>query len=634
LLIDAQELAPVPQLKTFTPKNDLPVLADYKVMAGEEFWGKFPKFLPVTGKSLIDADKLFSLASTAGAHDKARLELVCRELRDGANIGCVGSHRSKSVSGNAPSAFDYPQQVTDAIASWVKLGFVKGPVEEKDVPPHAKINGIMVRPKPNGSVRIILNLSAPRGNCVNEGIDNGNFPATMSSTKKWLAVLEKAGRGCYMMKIDWANAYKHVRVRDLDVDLQWFSWLGRYFVELCLIFGAVSSVGIYDRTAKVVLEVVLNVCKFPADLVCQHLDDVCAAAPAGSTLLAEFEQTYRKVAAQVGVMLAPTDDPEKAFSPCKAGTVLGVCYDTDSWSWCIPAEKVSRLVHQISAALNCEYLKQGEIWSLVGRILHYAPLIPAGRFNLDYLIKANSVSDDRRYPVIMTANLKKQLNFWLLLIRVSSGFSRIPPPLDKFPAWTREVYTDAAGGSMDGIGRGAGCVSEDWWAYVPWPRKINCGVKAADGKKLSRKLSALELVGPLICVSAGHDWCRNKPVRVWVDNAGSVKIWEKGYSNTCSLCTTLVKAIATVAAGLGTHFTIQKIRRCSGSGAIMADSLSKADFYGFRQEALRAAWPLAIAPATIPTPILAWLQNPVQDDDLGQKILVHLSKFTPVLGYS
>jgi hypothetical protein len=90
------------------------------------------------------------------------------------------------------------------------------------------------------------------------------------------------------------------------------------------------------------------------------------------------------------------------------------------------------------------------------------------------------------------------------------------------PPWTRECYTDAAGGTLDGVGRGVGAVSEDWWAYIPWPRKINCGVKAADGKKLSRKLSALELVGPLLCVTAGHQFCRGRIVRVWVDNIGAV----------------------------------------------------------------------------------------------------------------
>jgi hypothetical protein len=50
---------------------------------------------------------------------------------------------------------------------------------------------------------------------------------------------------------------------------------------------------------------------------------------------------------------------------------------------------LARVVLQIEAALKVDWLRQDKMWSLVGRIMHYAPLIPAGRFNLDYLIKAN-----------------------------------------------------------------------------------------------------------------------------------------------------------------------------------------------------------------------------------------------------
>ena len=143
-----------------------------------------------------------------------------------------------------------------------------------------------------------------------------------------------------MTKVDWADAYKHVRVRAADTALQWFSWMGMFFVELCLVFGTASSPGIYDRLAKVVLGLALALSKFPRDMVCQYLDDVCAAAPAGSAALGRFREAYQQVAAQVGVKLAPEDDPDKAFAPTTAGTVLGVRYDTVAWTWEIPADKL------------------------------------------------------------------------------------------------------------------------------------------------------------------------------------------------------------------------------------------------------------------------------------------------------
>jgi hypothetical protein len=542
----------------------------------------------------------------------------------GADIGCKGAARQPTVSRNAVSTLEFAEQVTDAVADWLVSGFAAGPFHPSSRPANAKVNGMMCRQKPNGSARIILNLSAPKGSSVNDGIDSDEFPTTMSSTQKWLAVLDKAGRKCLMVKLDWASAYKHLAVRMEDIPLQYFNWLGMDFVELCLVFGCASSAGLYDRLAKVVLALVLLYSKFPPDMVCQYLDDVCGAAPAGSMDLQKFEDAYRHVASHLGVLLAPTTDPDKAFSPCTRGTVLGVCYDTMNWTWSIPQEKYARLLNQIRTADSAEKLKQHEIWSLAGRILHYAPLVPDGKFFISELIKANSFSKDRNEWVVVTAELRRQLHFWWCMLKTLNNASTIPGPT-RFPAWTIEFHTDAAGGSLLSPGHGTGGCSGPFWFYVPWGRRINCGMRGADGKRFSRKLSALELVGPLICVSAGRELCRLSPVRIWVDNAGSVSIFKKGYSTTCALCNTLVGAIARVSAALGCRVTIEKIARCSDTSSQLADFLSKGRFNQFL-DAWPADQPRSLEPAWIPPAILDWIDNPRVLCDLGDRILTDIRK--------
>jgi hypothetical protein len=106
-----------------------------------------------------------------------------------------------TVSSNAPSAFEFAAQVTDAVADWVAADFAAGPFHPSSRPAAAKVNGMMCRQKPNGSARIILNFSTPKGCCVNDGIKSDDFPTTMSSTKKWLLVLDKAGKGALIMKL-------------------------------------------------------------------------------------------------------------------------------------------------------------------------------------------------------------------------------------------------------------------------------------------------------------------------------------------------------------------------------------------------------------------------------------------------
>ena len=611
-----------PRPKTFKPKYPkIPLRAEYQSAAPPEFWTNFPCNKTYPGKPSLCAKRLKQWTDSLGCSDPARLARVMEYIERGANIGCKGAAREPSRSSNAASAYQFGPQVTDAIAEWIDKGYAFGPVPANEVPAAAKVSGIMVRPKPNGSVRVILNLSAPKGRSVNEGIDKKDFPATMSSTAAWLTVLDSAGKGCLITKTDWASAYKHICVRQEDTDLQWFAWCGMFFLELCLIFGAISSAGIFDDTNKVALDLVCRRATFPRHMVCQHLDDVCAAAAAGTDALHRFDEAFKEIATSIGIQLAPRDDHEKSFAPCTAGVVFGVHYDTISWTWAIPEEKLTRTCMLLEAAIETGSMPAKDMRSLAGKLIHVKPLVPGGRFNIDKIMRAYKAAANTDEPVEISSACRRQLRFWHLFLQVCSSRVDIPRPPGKRTAGALDAFTDAAGGTCEAVGRGTGGVLGDWWYYVPWARRINAGGWRIDGKKVGRKLSALELVGPLVVVSAAHTMCRGQTLQVWVDNAGSVEVYKKGYSRNCRLCTTLVKAMATVAAGIGCKLEVLKITRCTGTGAVLADQLSKARFRQFRETAAAASWPLQLAPARIPATLLKWLDRPFPCDRLGGDIL-------------
>ena len=628
------DLPELPPPKIFKPKFELPILKDYSKAAPKLFWTHFPSNLRKPATSLVCHKRLKSFALEAGWRDLVLLEKICSDLRNGANLGCKGEFRKAGAAKNAPSAFQDGEKVTDAIADWLEKGFAYGPVPLSDVPPSAKFSGIMTRAKPTGSVRIILNLSSPKGAAVNEGINNQDFPAVMSSTTKWLRALWAAGRKCWISKTDWSDAYKHCAVREEDLPLQWFSWLGMNFMELCLIFGCVSSAGIFDRLAKVVLFIVMFRANMPLNLVCQHLDDVCACAPASSTLLHIFDAEFIGVARDLGIKLAPRDDPEKSFAPCTSGVIFGVFYDTVSWTWALPEGKLVRLLHALKETIDADELPQEKLWSLTGKILHVHPLVPGGRYNIYHLLKANSVSTAPKFQVPITRDLKRQLWFWLSMLQVCSGRVSIPRVGDGLPPWAIEVYTDAAGGSSVNAGHGVGAVALGWWVVLPWGRAINSGRPTGDGRNLDRVLSALELVGPLLALCAAASRCRGLPVKFYVDNAGSCFIWKKGYSTSCPLSSALVSALACVAAGLGCSVDVCKITRCSTPLADMADALSKSAFRRFWMLASdNGGFQLGPEPLRVPSSLMAWVLNPVPDFELGDRLLKELALSGPVLSY-
>ena len=198
--------------------------------------------------------------------------------------------------------------------------------------------------------------------------------------------------------------------------------------------------------------------------------------------------------------MAPTEDKEKSFAPTKEGCVYGIYYDTEEESWWLAEDRIARMQAQVREVLESKEVEASKLWSLTGKVLHVKELIVGGKYHLYHLLKANSKyteKQDAHMMVKINDLLKKELWWWWMMITMSSHRTKYPDPDEQLPAWAMVGYTDAAGGSSLTLGSGCGAVLEDWWSYIPWGKVINGGDKTEDGKRIGRKFSALELVGPL-----------------------------------------------------------------------------------------------------------------------------------------
>ena len=66
----------------------------------------------------------------------------------------------------------------------------------------------------------------------------------------------------------------------------------------------------------------------------------------------------------------------------------------------------------------------------------------------------------------------------------------------------------------------------------------------------------------------------------------------------------------------------------------MADALSKADFTRFWSLASQLDLNLPVNQAWVSPALLAWIQNPIPDESLGDKILTDIAKRSLVLGFN
>jgi hypothetical protein len=167
-----------------------------------------------------------------------------------------------------------------------------------------------------------------------------------------------------------------------------------------------------------------------------------------------------------------------------------------------------------------------------------------------------------------------------------------------------------------------------WWLFLPWSRELNSGKWLSEGKKVSRKMSALELIAPLAVLAAAAGELTGKQIVFHVDNSGACNIWRRGYSTSCKLSTTIVRAMADIAAAVACHVHVEKVARCSDQGSVMADLISKGELLAFRRLA-GPEW--TCAPAPVPLALTRWAAKPHADDFLGEKIIEEIRGTTDTL---
>ena len=154
------------------------------------------------------------------------------------------------------------------------------------------------------------------------------------------------------------------------------------------------------------------------------------------------------------------------------------------------------------------------------------------------------------------------------------------------------------------------------------------GKKAPDGKSMAHKLTTLELIGALMPLVMDFQAMAGQPVVCFLDNIGAAWCWKKGHSNKDELASTIVRAMAHVAAAARIELFVEWIPRNSTPDATLCDSLSKGS--------LRAALHYPDMMANLPSPpkvLMDWLKDPRVDDSLGPRLIreVAISQSIPWL---
>jgi len=604
---------------------EIPVLADYSVDPGNDFWKIFPSSeMPVSVKTKIVVDNLqkeLNLAIEKGKLTKCqqnRAQKAITSLRQGAD-SCQKTDLPACVQPNAKSAVKNGEAVTDTVATWVKKGFAAGPFKNAPLDGF-RVNCLMAIPQ-HLKVRPVLNASLPENNSLNSNVkDESVEKVEMCSARCFSYSVVEAGKGAFMSKMDMEDAYKNVPCKLEDLRLQGFMWLNNFFVETRQIFGATTAVCNFDILGKTVLDLVMTKCEIPSSLVHRQLDDVPVVVPYKKLdWCKNFIRHYRGICEKVNISLAQHDPKlDKAFDVSQFGKVLGIIFDTTKLIWSYPDDKKERALCSIGNFLEKESVSLLELQVLMGRLNDISlmcPFLRGFKGPLNELLGNLQRSDEQELEI--PAQCKKDVMVWAgFLLDIDPWFPIAHRPSG--PPISKLIFTsDAAGFSQEvnlsenmgvaSIGfdqNGTMCFAKRLF----WPQELR-EAKDEKGGSFGNRTVFLEMTGLLLPLICCPEMLAGKHVVLKVDNLGCYYGWQNKSVSNDKGASILVRAIHLISSYLECCIYVEHLPRMSSWEAEMCDRMSREKTTLKNDETVLSFYKNFVTPGEL----VEWLKKPTSD---------------------
>ena len=384
----------------------------------------------------------------------ALLGTVLDRLECGADIGYRGPPVSSSRPNNA-SARNLPEAVAEAIQREVSRGHTMGPFMAPPKSPF-RCNPLGARTKPDGSIRLLLDLSQPAGQSVNAHIDRLQYTVQYTTMDDAVRHIFSVGpHSALLAKADVRHAFRLIPVLPSQRWLLGFQWNDQYYYDVRVPFGLRSACSLFTDLA----DVLMMTTRFHArhQHVHHYLDDFFFIGQAQSPDCTRAYNTFLSVCDHSQIPLSA----EKCCPPSTRMELLGCVLDTAAMTISLPQQKLRALISVLGEARTARTIRQRGMLSLVGKLVHATKCIPAGRsFFRRLLDTAYSVHRPHHW-VTITRDTKRDLDWWLSVLPSWNGTAPLIHPTWTPPA-DLHLHTDA---STAGFG---GCCGAAWFAE-PWP---------------------------------------------------------------------------------------------------------------------------------------------------------------------
>ena len=162
--------------------------------------------LTVSGFLPLDAWAPF----LASHPDQRYAACMCQGILYGFRVGFNPASSIRAAAANMRSALDLAEIVQQMIESKVTHGRLA--IAPSPLGTHTSPLGLIPKPHQPGKFRLIVDLSAPHGSSVNDGIDPSLCSLEYATVDQAAILARQTGPGALMSKLDRSSAYRRVPV--------------------------------------------------------------------------------------------------------------------------------------------------------------------------------------------------------------------------------------------------------------------------------------------------------------------------------------------------------------------------------------------------------------------------------------
>lgn len=465
-------------------------------------------------------------------------------LSNGFDIGFAGEF-SETKPRNNRSALENKAAVAQAIEKEIARGHTAGPFKD---PPFASVHcsPIGSAPKKDGSVRLVMDLSQPRGQAINEGISKDDFAVQYSHFDDATRLVRAVGKDCFMSKLDIKHAYRLLPVRSDQWHLLAYFWEGHYYVDMVLPFGLRSAGGIFNHFANLVCWIINN--KYGIPNLIHYSDDYFMVSTQDVVIAKKELSVVKQAFFDMGIPLA--DD--KIEGPALEMIYLGILINSRDMTIEITPDRYVETTGALPRWVTRRTCTKTEMQSLIGKLSFIAKVVRPGRTFLRRLIDLTTTVKLQHHHITLNKESKLDIQWWIDFLPEWKSSSMIPEP-NQILSTDIKLYSDASD-----IGYGA--IYDKAWVRGVW-----------DQRRKDMCINYRELFAIVAAaVTWGHNW-KGKRIVFLTDNQAITHIWASGTSPSPTLMS-LVRPLFLTAAKQGFSVAFKHIM---GIRNPIADALSR-----------------------------------------------------------